>query len=69
MVAPNRSLEAVNWMKEDSTRTAADAARMFDLSKSTIMRALARRKGQEVCPHCGQIMRTGMPVKKNDETK
>jgi len=52
----SKTLLAVEWMREDSTRTQIQAAMKFGLSQSTVSKAI-NRKLQPKCPTCGHYLR------------
>lgn len=40
------------------------AAKAVGVQVSAVTRAIARRKGKEICPCCGQIVRDGFVIQK-----
>lgn len=58
-MALSKSAQAAMWLAADPRRTQADAAKLFQVARSTIARAVAVRVEMAVCPCCGQTVREG----------
>lgn len=58
-MAMSKTQQALQWLRENPGATPYAAAKQFNLSPSTVTRALnvAKSTAEKRCPCCGQLIR------------
>lgn len=58
-MALSKTQQALEWLRQNPDKTPYAAAKLFDLSASTVTRAFNREKetADQRCPCCGQLVR------------
>jgi len=56
-ITMSKTMQAVQLVQDEGF-TAYGAAKRVGINQSAVHRALARREGKDICPHCGQVVKT-----------
>jgi 2-hydroxychromene-2-carboxylate isomerase len=62
-----RTKAALALLEADPAMLPAQAAAAIGLDPAAVYRAIARRKGKEICPCCSQIVRAGFTIDSKEE--
>lgn len=61
MAPLSKTQQALALMKEEGIG-ASEAARRVGIKAGTVLSAVMRTKGKELCPCCGQVVREGFEI-------
>jgi hypothetical protein len=62
-----RTKAAMALLESDPSMLPAQAAAAIGLDSAAVYRAIARRRGKEICPCCSQIVREGFTIESKRE--
>jgi hypothetical protein len=60
-----RTKAAMAMLEADPTLLPAQAAAAIGLDSAAVYRAIARRRGKQICPCCAQIVREGFTIEQS----
>lgn len=64
-MAPLSKTQQALALMESEGISASEAARRTGIKSGTVLSAVMRMKGKEICPCCGQVVREGFEVDRN----